>query len=200
MTVGSIMSEGKSKMVLFGNTEQLNTAADDKHTAPVLPACLCDEVIRYYSPMIYRIALTKTKSTDDAEDILQEVFLKLLYSKKEFESEEYRKAWLIRVTINCCNSHFTSPWRRNVQSLDDVLADTIADDNARADTLCDGEDVYAKILKLPENMREVILLFYYEDMSVREIANAIGISEDNVKKRLSRARQRLRLELSEDGL
>ena len=87
-----------------------------------------------------------------------------------------------------------------MQSLDDALASTIPDEDARADALCDGEDVYAKILKLPEHMREVILLFYYEDMSVREIAKAIGISEDNVKKRLSRGRQRLRLELSEDGL
>lgn len=163
-----------------------------------LPETVTDDVVRHYSPMIYRIALTKTKSTQDAEDIFQEVFLKLVMRDKPFETEEHRKAWLIRVTINCCNSHFVAPWRKNVNVMEDVLLEQIPDDSSVPGSENEAPDVYAQVLKLPENMREVVLLFYYEDMSIREISEAIGTSEVNVKKRLSRARQKLKLELEEE--
>ena len=160
-----------------------------------LPQDVTDEVVRFYSPMIYRLALTKTKSSHDADDIFQEVFLKLVMRDKPFESEEHRKAWLIRVTINCCNSHFVAPWRKNVASMEDVMLEQLPDEDEAFYREKDAPDVYAEVLKLPEQMREVVLLFYYEDMSIREIAEVIGTSEVNVKKRLSRARQKLRMEL-----
>ena len=156
----------------------------------ILPAEVNDDVVRYYSPMVWRIALTKTKSHDDAEDIFQEVFLRLLRNTKPFLTEEHRKAWLIRVTLNCCNSHFVAPWKRNVCSLSDIEVGDILDESTDED---EKIDVYAEVMRLPENMREVILLFYFEGMSVREIAEAVGTTEVNVKKRLSRARERLRL-------
>lgn len=159
-----------------------------------LPTEVTDEVVRFYSPMVYRLALTKTRSTHDAEDIFSEVFLRLVANKKPFDSEEHRKAWLIRVTINCCNSHFVAPWRKNVDSMDDYTLSQIPDEDSpfeREDT----SDVYAQVLKLPNNMREVIILFYYENMSVREISQLLGESEASIKKRLSRARQKLKLEL-----
>ena len=170
--------------------EQLNTACRE------LPAEVTDEVVRHYSPMVWRIVLTKTQSSHDAEDIFQEVFLKLVMNEKPFASEEHRKAWLIRVAINCCNSHFVAPWRKNIDSLSDIEMDDIPDEDDfyKAD---DKPDVYAEVLKLPQNMREVILLYYYENMSVREIAEALHTSEVNIKKRLSRARQKLRLELED---
>jgi len=164
-----------------------------------LPLEATAEVIRHYAPMVYRIALTKTQSSHDTDDIFQEVFLRLVSCKKPFESEEHRKAWLIRVTINCCNSHFIAPWRKNVDSLDDAVLSRIPDDACDMREREDREDIYAQVLRLPQNMREVILLFYYEDLSVRDIAAALGCDEAAVRKRLSRARQKLRLELgSED--
>ena len=163
--------------------------------APALPREVTDEVVRFYSPMVYRIALTKTKSTHDADDIFSEVFLRLVANKKPFDSEEHRKAWLIRVTVNCCNSHFVAPWRKNVECLDDFALSQIPDEDNAIDRADDLSDVYAQVLRLPDNMREVILLFYYENMSVREIAEALGETEANIKKRLSRARQKLKLEL-----
>ena len=182
------------------HTSPLPQEVTDEHTSP-LPQEVTDEVVRHYSPMIYRIALTKTKSTHDADDIFQEVFLKLVMRDKPFETEEHRKAWLIRVTINCCNSHFVAPWRKNVDSMEDVLLEQIADDEPVPGTEEESIDVYAEVMKLPEQMREVVLLFYYEDMSIREIAEVVGSSEVNVKKRLSRARQKLRLEMgvADDG-
>ncbi len=165
-----------------------------------LPADASDEVIRYYSSMVYRIALTKTKSSHDADDIFQDVFLKLVMNKKPFESEEHRKAWLIRVTINCCNSHFVAPWKKNVNSLDDAMLATMPDESSEIHSIENQSDVYAQILKLPQPMREVILLFYYEDLSIREISNILHTSEANVKKRLSRARQKLKLQLDENDV
>lgn len=162
---------------------------------PVLPTEITDEVVRFYSPMVYRIALTKTQSSHDADDIFQEVFMKLCLHEKPFDSEEHRKAWLIKVTINCCNSHFTAPWRKNVVSMDDAMASQIPDETSE-ESFGDGPDVYAQVLKLPQNMREVILLYYYEDMSIREISEVLQTSEVNIKKRLSRARQKLKLELT----
>ncbi len=161
-----------------------------------LPMEVTDDVVRFYSPLVWKLALTKTRSTHDAEDIFQEVFVKLVMHEAPFASEEHRKAWLIRVTINCCNSHFVAPWRKNVDGMDDLMMAQLPDE----DTLqppTDTPDVYGEVLKLPQQMREVLLLFYYEDMSVRQIADVLGTSEVNVKKRLSRARQKLRIVLDE---
>ena len=174
--------------------------ASDTHKReklPILPSEVCEEVIRYYSPMVYRIALTKTQSSYDTDDIVQEVFVRLCENEKPFETEEHRKAWIIRVTINCCNSHFTAPWRKNIDSLDDAIMSQIPDETTEECDLGDGPDVYAEVLRLPQNMREVILLYYYEEMSIREISQVLQTSEVNVKKRLSRARQKLKLVLAD---
>lgn len=162
------------------------------------PNEVTEQVIRHYSAMIYRLALTRTQSSEDAEDIFQEVFLKLVSNTKEFETEEHRKAWLIKVTINCCNSHLVAPWKKNVTSMDDVMLSQVAGATEDSYQLSEEPDLYARILKLPKDMRDVILLFYYEEMSIREISQALQTSENNVKKRLSRARQKLKLELEEE--
>ena len=160
-----------------------------------LPMQVTDEVVRYYSPLVWKLALTKTRSTHDAQDIFQDVFVKLVMHEKPFESEEHRKAWLIRVTINCCNSHFVAPWRKNVDGMDDVMMAQLPDEDTLDHHEEEKPDVYAQVLRLPQPMREVLLLFYYEDMSVREIAQVLDTTEVNVKKRLSRARQKLKLAL-----
>ncbi len=175
------------------------SAKTTKQQSPVLPREVTDEVVRYYSPMIYRIALTKTKSSYDADDIFQEVFMKLCLNEKPFESEEHRKAWLIKVTVNCCNSHFTAPWRKNIDSLDDAMLSQLQDETVEVCELEEGPDVYAEVLKLPQNMRDVVLLYYYEEMSIREISQVLQTSEVNIKKRLSRARQKLKIEIAGEG-
>lgn len=196
--------EHKDSFGNFEENDELNIDRDfeddnaEAGNLPELPKEITEEVVRYYSPMVYRIALTRTQSTGDAEDIFQEVFLRLVANEKPFESEEHRKAWIIKVTINCCNSHFVAPWHKNVTSMDDVMLSQIA--GTTEDEYNHGEsDVYAQILKLPKDMKEVILLFYYEDMSIREISQILQTSEANIKKRLSRARQKLKLELEDSG-
>lgn len=186
----------------FGNTYEkacsTNNEQTPKQEIPMLPKEVTDEVVRFYSPIVYRIALTKTQSSYDADDIFQEVFMKLCVNTKRFESEEHRKAWIIKVTINCCNSHFTAPWRKNVDSLDDAIMSQIPDETTEEFDFGEGSDIYAQVLKLPQNMKEVVLLYYYEEMSVREISQVLQTSEVNIKKRLSRARQKLKLELADN--
>ncbi len=161
-----------------------------------LPCDMTEEVVAHYSDTVMRIALTKTRSTHDADDIFQEVFIKMFESAKEFDSEEHRKAYILRVTVNACNSHFTAPWRKNVGTFDDVLENQLAYEEN--DSMLDAEtrnEIYKSVLRLPDRMKEVVILYYYEEMSIKQIAEITSDNETNVKKRLSRARAKLRLEL-----
>ena len=152
-----------------------------------------------YCDMVYRIAFVQTKSRAQAEDIQQDVFLALVRYSDRIRSEEHLKAWLIRVTRNACKKLFRSLWIRLTVLYDDTLLKEgeaegsppgeVGGDPAASD---DTEVVRESVEKLPPDSRTVIHLFYYEEMSVREIAQSLGISEANVKTRLSRARDRLR--------
>ena len=79
------------------------------------------ETVRRYSDMVYRLAFARTGNTADAEDVYQEVFLRYLRSDPQFTSEEHRKAWLLRVTINCAKKLHAAPWRRRTEPLSETL-------------------------------------------------------------------------------
>lgn len=131
-----------------------------------------------YSNMVFRLAFLRTKNTADSEDILQDVFLKLLKNGHKIENEEHMKAWLIRVTINCSNSYLSSPDRKKTEQLGDKLYIDLKEKS----------DVYYAVMALPCKYRTVIHLFYYEGYSCAEIAKIIKKSGSAVKSRLSRAR------------
>lgn len=151
-------------------------------------------VVDCYGSMIYRLAYAKTKNIHDAEDILQEVFLR--YAKmgaegKIFDSEEHRKAWLLRVTVNCSKSTLSSGWhkRRNEKELDEErLADGVPE-YAMSDT---KTAVLQAVNSLAEKYRVAVYLFYYEELSLEEISDITGVSVSSVKTRLHRARQQLK--------
>lgn len=144
-----------------------------------------DEILSLYQDMVYRLALSMTKNAADAEDVFQEVFLRLVRKNPNFESEEHRKAWLIRTTINCCNSLWTSAWKRRIVSLDECEAMT-------AETETEEHGLLEQVNALPAKYRAVIHLFYYEDMSLQAISETLNISYDAAAKRLSRARNLLK--------
>ena len=147
------------------------------------------EAVKRYSSMVYRFAYARTRNHADAEDIYQEVFLKLARADISLEDQEHVKAWLLRVTVNCSVNLFRSAWRRHVQTVEALPE--------RASPW-DGDDRYEALNRaldiLPARYRAVIHLYYYEEMSIREISQVLQTSEVNVKKRLSRARQKLKLE------
>lgn len=147
-----------------------------------------EAVLCRYQDMVYHLALVHTKKTTDADDVFQEVFLRLVRKNPAFESEEHRKAWLIRTTLNCCNSFWNSAWKRRTVSMEEC-ADLV-------DTGRWGEGgLLEQVNALPPKYRTVIHLFYYEDMPIEQIGRTLKISYNAVAKRLSRARELLRKKL-----
>ncbi len=136
-----------------------------------------------YSEMIYRIAYTVLKSKSDAEDTLQEVLIKYVTTNKKFKDEEYKKRWLIRVTLNMSYNLKKSAWKRHTVPLEDE----IKFEHKYQD------EIFDIIERLDKKYKDVVCLYYYEDVPIKEISKILKISEDNVRKRLSRARKKLEL-------
>ncbi len=149
------------------------------------------QLVEMYASMIYRIAYTRMQNVADAEDITQEVLLKYMKAGKIFRDEEHRKMWLIRVTVNTIKSSLTSAWRRHTVALDDVTEPSYE--------AADLPVLKEKVEKLPERYRIPMFLYYYEELSVKEIAHVTKSTEGTVKSLLSRGRKMLRDELKEDG-
>ncbi len=148
------------------------------------------ELVDMYSSVIYRLAYSRLCSVHDAEDITQDVLLKYIRSKKSFRDEEHRKAWLLRVTINTIKSFVSSAYNRHRAGLDEATELTYEEKEPTG--------VADAVAKLPEKYRIVIHLFYFEELSVKQIAQITGKAEGTVKARLSRGRQQLKEILKED--
>ena len=149
-----------------------------------------DELAEKYFNMIYKLALSQTKDKQHAEDVCQDVFLKFLTTDKEFSSEEHAKAWLIRVAVNASKSIFTSSWFKKNVPLSE--GEDIALEGDIIFETKEESDVFYAVSDLPFKYRTVIHLFYYEELSVSEIAKYLGIGENTVKSQLHRGREILR--------
>ena len=144
-------------------------------------------VIDIYKDMIYRTALAAVGNNADAEDILQEVFLKYFKTHPVFESREHEKAWFLRVTINESKNLLRSAWRRRRVDVD------IA--SLGGQTAPGSNPVLEAVLSLPEKYRIAIYLHYFEDYTIKEIAGITGSSESAVAQHLTRGRKRLEKQL-----
>ncbi len=139
-------------------------------------------IVEKYFDTIYRLALSRTQDSQRADDVLQEVFLRYIKTDKTFESEEHIKAWLIRVTINCSKNSFTNSWnKKTVPLTEDIVFE-----------MPEQEQIYTVVAKLPQKYRTVIHLFYYEDLSVKDIAKYLSRKESTVKSQLHRGREMLK--------
>lgn len=147
-----------------------------------------DALFEEYGDTVYRLALVRTRSVSDAEDVVQEVFLRYLRRRPEFENREHQKAWFLTVTVNCTKNLLTNAFRRRSVSLDAAF------DAAEEDVYSDST-VLDAVLRLPEKYRTVTHLYYFESYSVREIASLMRASESAVKSWLHRARALLKEEL-----
>lgn len=145
---------------------------------------------RKYAPAVYRLAYARTGCRADAEDVMQEVFLRMVKTRPVFASQAHAKAWLLRVASNCANDLFRLPWRRREEPLEEDMS---APEGPREGSVTQA------VLALPARYRIPIHLYYYEGYSVAEISKIIGKSEGTVKSRLSRARDKLREQLKEEG-
>lgn len=134
-----------------------------------------------FADTVYRVAIHNTGNSSDAEDVSQEVFMKLLNTSKPFKNSEHLKAWLIRVTINLCHDR-----QRKLN------AELIANEPVYDEPVSDENSVLEAVKALPENYRNTIYLHYYEGYTAKEIGKILGAKESTVLSWLSRGRAELR--------
>ncbi len=149
--------------------------------------------VQRYSGMILRLCFTYSLGRADAQDICQNVFLKLLQSDRSFDSEGETRAFIIRMTVNECKNVLKSGWRRRSVPLDELIE--------REVPFLPSEDtgVLAAIQRLPVRYREAVYLYYYEGYNAEEIAAMVGTKSAAVRQRLARAREKPRKELEGSG-
>lgn len=152
------------------------------------------ELLEMYSDTVYRIAYSRTQNRSDAEDITQDVFLKYISSDKKWRDEEHRKAWLIRVAVNCSKDFMKSAHKRYTADIGE-LPEKAADESYEIE---EKSEIYYAVKSLPEKYRIPIHLFYYEDMPIAAIAKVTGTKESTVRSQLSRARDMLKKILKEE--
>jgi RNA polymerase sigma-70 factor (ECF subfamily) len=140
-----------------------------------------EEVMQRYGTEVYRLAYSRLRSVMDAEDVYQEVFLRYFRKRPPFDSEEHRKAWLLRVTINRAKSHATSAWMRHTVAMDVQIPFREPEE----------QELDMALSKLRPDDRMLLHLFYYEELSAREICALLNRKESTVRTQLTRARKRL---------
>ena len=167
-----------------------------------------EQVMEFYMPMVYRIAFSRLKNREEAEDITQDVFLRLYRANPVFDGEEHRKAWLIRCAVNRANSVASSARFRHrasaegaegLENTDDSEGESTADLTSQSfEQAQRRSSVLDAVAKLPEKYRVVIHLFYFEDMPIAQISRALGTKDSTIKSQLSRARALLKPLLGEE--
>lgn len=139
-------------------------------------------VIEQYSDTLYKIALSYTRCPATAEDIVQDTFLKYMQSTVKFENEEHTKAWLIRVAINECKKFHRLFWNSRRIPLEDIYFFELPEHH----------EIFYSVMKLPKKYRLAIHLYYYEELSVKEISKILNQKENTVLSWLHRARKLLK--------
>ena len=150
-----------------------------------------ERLVHAYSDLILRLSYTYLKSTDDAQDICQTVFVKLLMEPREFKSPEHERAYILRMAANACKDLLKSHWRRTTVAME-------AASHIPAPELEEGS-LSAAVNLLPPKYRAVIYLYYYEGYSSKEIARLLGRNPATVATQLRRGRTQLKDLLESEG-
>ncbi len=164
------------------------------------------EKIDSYSDMLFKIAYARMGNRADAEDVVQETFYQYFKASRIFEDEEYEKAWLIRVTLNGCRKVWRSGFNHRRSDLSDLEQispeqEQETGEGSPEEAFLDKErarTVLEAVWKLPVTYRDVIHLFYYEELSVKEIAAILERKVSTVTSQLTRGRELLKKSLKEE--
>ncbi len=159
-----------------------------------VPGYDIETLMRQYGNDVLRTAYMYVKDIHTAEDIFQDVFIKVNQKLSTFEGNSSIKTWIIRITINTCKDYLKSAWNRRVVPMmdyqeDAIISETDYDDVEKQDT---KELIKKSVLSLPAKYKDVVLCVYFQDMTITEAAQALKIAEGTAKSRLSRARQKLK--------
>ncbi len=142
-----------------------------------------ERIYDQYSEMLFRLSYSMLQSREDAEDVLQDVFVKILSRSFDFNSAEHERAWLVRVTLNRCHDVLRKKKIRRYTPLEDIVSLPAEEKDM---------SILREVQTLPSDKREVVLLRYFEDFSVQQIAEILHITPSAVKMRLARARELLK--------
>lgn len=142
-----------------------------------------------YGKMLFKVAYLYLGNSADAEDVLQDVFIKYLSGKYFFKDLEHEKAWFIRVTQNKCLDLLRKSGRKNI-SIEDISSATYDENN-------DTTEILKKVMELPPKYKSSVILYYYYGYTVEEIAKMLMVSKSAVKMRLARSRELLKIELED---
>lgn len=149
--------------------------------------------VKRNSNRLYLIAISFTKSHHSAEDIVQDTFLKLWLVNIEFEGNEHIDKWLTTVCVNKSKDYIKAPFFSKTTILDDAK-ELYTFDNI------EDMDIFNAVMSLPKKERTVIHLFYYEDMTIKEISKILKVKESTITTRLSRAREKLKVKLGDEWI
>ncbi|MGL5328727.1 MAG: sigma-70 family RNA polymerase sigma factor [Peptostreptococcaceae bacterium] len=148
-------------------------------------------LIKSYEIDLYRVAISMTKNEDDALDCIQETILQAYINIKNLKNNEYFKTWLIRILINQCKALIEK--NKKIVELKNIDMQNLYEQE---------DEIYGikeEIDKLDEDLKILVILYYYQDMSVKDISESLQIPEGTIKSRLSRARNKLKEVLSMEG-
>lgn len=147
-------------------------------------------IFHLFKDDVFRLAFSYTKNRYDAEDITQNVFVKLYNNLNQFNGDDHIKKWLIKVAVNECKTMLLSPWRQRICPLTEKEQNIGFSDP-------DKSDLFYSVISLPKKYRLVVHLYYYEEYSIKEISEILKLKETTIQTQLSRAREKLNKILKE---
>ena len=151
-----------------------------------------DSIVNAYSQMVWRLALSRTRKEDAAEEVYQETFLRLFQTDRKFDSEEHRKAWIIRTTLICCKRYLSAAFAKETLSLEEVTDTMILPE--------EESGVMTALLRLPAKYRLPLQLYYVEGLTAEECASVLKIRPVTFRVRISRGKTMLKEKLKGEGI
>lgn len=155
---------------------------------------LLDYLMRRFGSQVIKLAYYHVRDMHLAEDIMQEVFCRVYKNLEKFRKDSSYYTWIYRITVNLCKDYKQSAYFRRTLLWH---TDREAEDDARSFEIVEGGEVFARVMDLPEKLRTVVALHYFEDMSTIEIARVLKISENAARTRLFRGRKLLKQALED---
>ena len=150
-----------------------------------------ERLIREFQTSLLRLCFIQLRDRVLAEDAVQETFLKAYKNYSSFRGDCSERTWLTRIAINTCRDFQRGAWFRHMDR--SVTPEMLPIGTAQPDM--EDYDLSIAVMELPRNLQEVIILYYYQDMCMEEIAETLGIAQSTVSNRLSKGREKLRKRL-----
>ena len=156
-----------------------------------------ERLMNEYGDAIFRMCYLYLKDYHLAEDATQDTFINAMKSYDTFQNKSTEKTWITRIAINCCKNIIRTQWFRNARN--NLEENMVNASESPIEEFLEKDSISRAIMELNENDRKIIILYYYQELSMKEIADIIGTSENTTIQRLNRARKKLRNILLEVG-